>query len=105
MSLSNDEMYLVVNKQARTASVLVSKANILLVVGTLNVSPVREDEDEVTYRLSDILLAIVKKLADMEATLADIEKTVEETRESIPRELREAAERAVAAANFVVPSI
>ena len=101
MSLSNDEMYLVVNKQARTASVLVSKANILQVVGYLNVPPVREDEDEVTYRLSDILLTIVKKLADMEATLVDIEKAVEETRASIPRELV----RAVATASFVVPSI
>lgn len=101
MSLSNDEMYLVINKSARTASVLVTKANILQTVEYLQVAPVREDDDEVTYRLSDILLATAKKLAGMEEALADMKKSIEETREAIPREMV----RAVAAANFVVPSI
>ena len=65
MEAQNDNI--VLNNAARTVEVATFNRVIRVAAGILGVGPVRENEDETVYKLSEILLAIAAKLEKLES--------------------------------------
>ena len=99
---------IVLNNAARTVEGATFNRIVKVTAGILEVSPMRENEDETVYRLSEILLAIAVRLEKLELRtleLGDNTKVIPEIM-SLLREQGEFLDRLVSPPEtIVVPTI